>query len=137
MVLDDNYWNERITVNCNINIRGKLTEPQISFDLDLPKADQRILSRVTNLDESEKTKQVLSLLILGRFQPLPGLVFDPNALSGKMSASDVLSSQLSHWLSNIDENLELNVNYKTTQAQTDQQETALPRDQFEVLSRID
>jgi len=132
LVLDDNYWNERTTVNCDINLRGKLTEPQISFDLDLPKADQRIVSQVTNLDESEKTKQVLSLLILGRFQPLPGLVFDPNALSGKMSASDVLSSQLSHWLSNIDENLELNVNYQTAQTQTDQQETALPRDQFEV-----
>ncbi len=109
LTLDDNYWGERTQVNCLIKITGTLNKPVISFDLDLPKADQRIVSQVKNLDEAEKTKQVLSLLILGKFQPLPGLAFDPNQLASTMSATDVLSSQLSNLLSNIDENLELGI----------------------------
>ena len=115
LTLDDNYWEVRTPVNCLIHIKGKLTEPQISFDLDLPKADQRILSQIANLESAEKTKQVLSLLILGKFQPLPGLSFNPNQLAGNTSAADVLSSQLANLISNIDENLELGVNYKTGQ----------------------
>ncbi len=112
LTLDDNYWGERTPVNCLVKITGTLQKPEISFDLDLPKADQRIISQVKNLDEAEKTKQVLSLLILGKFQPLPGLAFDPNQLAGNMSATDVLSSQLSNLVSNLDENLELGVNYQ-------------------------
>ena len=115
LTLDDNYWNVRTPVNCLIHIKGKLTEPEISFDLDLPKADQRIISQVNNLESAEKTKQVLSLLIIGKFQPLPGLAFNPNQLTQNTSAADVLSSQLSNLISSIDPNLELGLNYQTAQ----------------------
>jgi len=115
LTLDDNYWNVRTPVNCFINIKGKLTEPQISFDIDLPKADQRISSQLDNLELAEKTKQVLSLLIIGKFQPLPGLTFNPNQIAKNTSAMDILSGQLSNLLSSIDPNLELGLNYQAAQ----------------------
>ncbi len=112
LTLDDNYWNVRTEVKCLIKITGTLTKPQISFDLELPKADQRIVSQVKNLEEAEKIKQVLSLLILGKFQPLPGLEFNPNQLTNPVYATDMLSTQLSNLLSKLNENLELGVNYQ-------------------------
>ena len=112
LTLDDNYWNVRTEVKCLIKISGTLTKPQIAFDLELPKADQRIVSQVKNLEEAEKIKQVLSLLILGKFQPLPGLEFNPNQLTNPVYATDVLSTQLSNLLSKLNENLELGVNYQ-------------------------
>ncbi len=115
LTLDDNYWNVRTPVNCLIHIKGKLTEPDVTFDLDLPKADQRITSQIKNLANSEKTKQVLSLLVIGKFQPLPGLTYNPNQATQSTSAADVLSSQLASIISSIDPNLELGLNYQTKQ----------------------
>ncbi len=112
LTLDDNYWNERTEVKCLIIIKGTLEKPELSFDLDLPKADQRITSQIKNLDKAEKIKQVLSLLVLGKFQPLPGLEFNPNQFANTMYATDILSSQLSNLLSKLNENLELGVNYQ-------------------------
>ena len=62
-----------------LNVDGALLEPEISFDLDMPEADQgslggAVYSRVQQLNqqEAELNKQVFSLLALNRFYPDSG-----------------------------------------------------------------
>src|SRR5690606_6337435 len=59
-----------------LNVDGVLLEPEISFDLDMPEAEQgslggAVYSRVQQLNqqEAELNKQVFSLLALNRFYP--------------------------------------------------------------------
>ncbi len=62
-----------------LNVDGALLEPEISFDLDMPEAEQgslggAVYSRVQQLNqqEAELNKQVFSLLALNRFYPDSG-----------------------------------------------------------------
>ncbi|WP_324023943.1 translocation/assembly module TamB domain-containing protein [Maribacter sp. BPC-D8] len=62
-----------------LNIDGQLTQPEISFALDMPESEQgnnggAVYSRVQQLNEqeSELNKQVFSLLVLNRFYPTSG-----------------------------------------------------------------
>lgn len=62
-----------------LNIDGQLMEPQINFNLDMPKDEQgavggQVYGRVQQLNqqEDELNRQVFSLLVLNRFYPDPG-----------------------------------------------------------------
>ncbi len=62
-----------------LNIEGELTQPQISFGLDMPEDEQgaiggQVYGRVQqiNQQENELNKQVFSLLVLNRFFPDSG-----------------------------------------------------------------
>jgi len=62
-----------------LNIDGELMQPQISFQLDMPEAEQgavggQVYSRVqqVNQQESELNQQVFSLLVLNKFYPNSG-----------------------------------------------------------------
>jgi hypothetical protein len=64
-------------------------------------------------------------LLIGRFQPLPGLTYDPNAntIAGTFNAGELISNQLNSMLANMGSNIDLDVNYitgdKTTTDQFD------------------
>ncbi len=123
LLLDDNYWNEKTPVNCYIHLKGNLLQPEIKFDISLPKADPRIASQISHLDETNKNLQFLSLLVLGKFQPLPGLVYNPQEQS--LNPSEFISSQLSAWISQINPNMDMDINYQGTGAQTEQIDVAM------------
>ena len=62
-----------------LNINGELERPEISFDLDMPEAEQgaiggQVYGRIqqVNQQEGELNRQVFSLLVLNRFYPEPG-----------------------------------------------------------------
>ncbi|TDS19126.1 uncharacterized protein DUF490 [Maribacter caenipelagi] len=62
-----------------LNIDGQLTQPEISFALDMPESEQgnfggAVYGRIQQLNEqeSELNKQVFSLLALNRFYPTTG-----------------------------------------------------------------
>ena len=62
-----------------LNIDGQLTEPKISFSLNMPEDEQgaiggQVYGRVQQLNqqEDELNRQVFSLLVLNRFYPDPG-----------------------------------------------------------------
>lgn len=59
------------------------------------------------MDEQELKKQVFSLIVLRRFTPPESF-----SMSGSVtnSVSELLSNQLSYWMSQVDENLEIDVN---------------------------
>ncbi|MBN2893141.1 MAG: translocation/assembly module TamB domain-containing protein [Bacteroidales bacterium] len=130
LMMSQEYENQKTQADCYINLKGPILNPSIRFSVKLPKADQRIAAQVDNLDDANMNKQFLSLLIFGRFQPLPGLTFNPDAniAAGAFNAGDLISNQLNSLLSNINTDVDLDVNYVTGNQQT--------TDQFDVAMSI-
>lgn len=120
LVLEDDFRDVKVPVECYLNISEDLQAPNVTFNLNLPKANERIVSQLNNLDAENLNKQVISLLILGRFQPLPGLTQDedPTDAAGVINTSEVLTNQLNHWLSKISDDFDFGVNWETGDAVT-------------------
>jgi hypothetical protein len=80
----------------NVSVEGR-GPVRLSFDFDAFKA---------RLDEQELKRQVFSLIILRRLSPL-----DAFSTSGSLanSVSELLSNQLSYWLGQVDQNLEIDL----------------------------
>lgn len=143
LLMDEKYSEEKTQADCFINLKGTIMNPEIRFSVDLPKADQRIAGQVNNLDDANMNKQLLSLLIFGRFQPLPGLTFDPNAnvAANAFNAGELISNQLNSLLSNLNSDIELDVNYVTGNEQTTDQfdvgfSTGLVNDRIRVTTDV-
>ena len=98
-----------------LDITGDLMSPEIDFgiaidnypenNLALRTAVETLKSSAT-LDTEELKRQVFSLIVLRRFSER-GSFDGSNAVSG--SVSELLSNQFSYWLSQVDENLEIDV----------------------------
>jgi hypothetical protein len=104
-----------------LNLEGAMRAPDITFDIVAPELPQTVsvanmpLSFVfdtfkNKLDEQELKRQVFSLIVLRKFQPLESF-----NTSGTLynSVSELLSNQLSYWMSQVDENLEIDVDLGT------------------------
>lgn len=101
-----------------LKLDGAMMSPQINFDIianELPNVVRMDNgSTVTlntdfkafkaKLDEQELQKQVFSLIVLRRFSSADAFI-SGGALSS--SVSELLSNQLSYWLTQVDQNLEI------------------------------
>jgi hypothetical protein len=111
-----------------------MLNPQINFDIiarDLPQnvqmADESGTSKGTlnldltftafkaKLDEQELKRQVFSLIVLRRFSPPESFDTSGSVVS---SLSELLSNQLSYWMSQVDENLEIDVDIASMDQET-------------------
>lgn len=95
-----------VRVNCLLNFSGKVKDPKVSFDLDLPTVNaeekQMLLSVIST--EEEMTTQVLYLLGIGRFYTNAGMQSDAELTAGAQSSAAMksfLSSTLSTQLNQI------------------------------------
>ena len=91
--------------------------PVIGMDIVLPTADQQTRNIVKNsiTTEEEKTKQFLSLLVLNSFYTEPGQAAGYNgstASAAGVATSELLSNQLSNWLSQISNDFDIGFNYR-------------------------
>lgn len=86
-----------------LNIDGELTQPKISFALDMPEEEQgsiggQVYGQVQqiNQQESELNRQVFSLLVLNRFYPEPGSDGSRGGVASiaRDNLNDALSDQL-------------------------------------------
>ncbi len=124
-VVNDPNLRRKYPVEVILKLDGPMLSPQINFDIDakdLPnsvpveggKAPVQLRLQFNafkaKLDEQEMKRQVFSLIILRRFSP-------PDAFetSGSLynSVSELLSNQLSYWLSQVDQNLEIDLDLGT------------------------
>jgi len=116
-------YKAKFPINVYLGLRGKLLEPEITLDVDMEMAKKAsnpylqqaavdLDNRMKN-DDQERNRQVFSLIILRKLMP-------PNSFSGIGSAttsslSEMLSNQLSNWVSQVDENLELTLDIDASQ----------------------
>ena len=102
-----------------LKLEGAMLAPLITFDIvanDLPNSvpmdtgapialNMEFKQFKAKLDEQELQKQVFSLIILKRFSPLDAFTASGGDLT--RSVSELLSNQLSYWLTQVDQNLEV------------------------------
>ena len=129
-------FNQRIPVMCKINLTKNLSNPEIKFDIELPTTEDRIRDEVEQYISSEEdmNKQILSLLVLGKFytpEYLRGTYSGSNNNLVGSTASELFSNQLSNWLSKISNDFDVGVNYRPgNQITNDEIELALSTQMF-------
>ncbi len=107
-----------VTTDCQLELSGKLLQPDIGYDIYLPYSDQGLRSQVASLitTQEEKGKQFLSLLILSRFFYSGPASTEEGSIGGGdiagVNASELLSNQLSNWLSQISNDFDVGVSYR-------------------------
>jgi Family of unknown function (DUF490). len=101
-----------INVECIIHLTESLLNPNISFGLRLPNANndikQTVFSVIDTTNQSVMMQQVLSLLVLGSFS-------NAGIRSGNVLFSnsfDVITNQISGWLSQISRDFDIDLHYK-------------------------
>ncbi len=113
----------RIPVVCEINLRNRLLNPNIDFGINLPTVDSQTRQYVEALLNTEEkiNRQFLSLLVINNFLPEQeyaraggaGSNFGLSATgAGMTTVSEFLSSQLSSWLSQLSNDIDLGVNFR-------------------------
>lgn len=127
-------YKKRIPVECQVYLTEKLMNPNIHFDINLPTADEESKTLVRNAINTEEklNKQFLSLLVLNSFmREQTGSEGNQNGTTstaglGTVTTSELLSNQLSHWLSQISDEWDIGVNYRPgDEISKDQVEVAL------------
>ncbi|HEX2922014.1 MAG TPA: translocation/assembly module TamB domain-containing protein [Bacteroidales bacterium] len=114
-ILHDEERTERVSVEPQIVLTGKLFNPNVKLDINLPDADEETktyLSNAISTDE-ELFMQFLSLLMLRRFYSDQSSLVSSSSSGTNMMASTTLEmffNQFSNWISN--DNLNLGINYK-------------------------
>jgi hypothetical protein len=104
-----------------LKIEGLMLAFQVSFDIqarDLPRniqlaesnrsvnLDIEFAAFKNKLDEQELYRQVFSLIVLRKFSPPESFNTSGSVVN---SVSELLSNQLSYWMSQVDQNLEIDV----------------------------
>jgi hypothetical protein len=110
-------YNKPMNVECHMHMSGSLMTPDIKFSITVPNANDKAKAQLANLTQDEINKQLLYLLILNRF-------YNPNQASGMgnemgsttnafgVTSSELLSNQLSNWLSQISKDFDVGFNYR-------------------------
>ena len=129
-------YQKRVPVECQIFMTEDLMSPELELTIDLPKSSEADRAQLSNLPDDELNKQFISLLFINRFQPLPGLDLGTSgttssAYSLSESTSELLSNQLSHWLSQISNDFDIGFTYRPgNELTSDEVELALQTQLF-------
>ena len=115
--------NRGYPVDLGLLINGPLSSPNIDFNIDVTDYPVKAIDTgngniyledvITNFknrirtDEHELNRQVFSLLVLRRFSEPESFISTQGSIGS--SVSEFISNQLSYWVSQVDENLEIDV----------------------------
>ncbi len=108
----------------NLSLQGEMLSPEIGFGIEVSEYPDNVvlqngatisLNALVNAfqsriaaDEQELKRQVFSLIILKRFSPENSFSVGGGQTIGS-SVSEFVSNQLSYWITQVDENLEIDV----------------------------
>ncbi len=113
--MNGDVYRRRIPVETILILEEKLFNPAISFEILIPGGDENtreLIERVVTT-EQEMNRQVFSLLVLNRFMPATTDQYNTALGYGVgNTSSELLSNQLSNWLSQISSDFEIGVNYR-------------------------
>ena len=137
---DDERSRTKILVDDRLTMTGKLMLPDVKYDIFLPSSDEAtrlILSNAIHSSE-DLNKQFISLLIQNRFVPYNPGGHSSGSSSGSgysnaagVNASEFLSNQLSNWLSQISNDVDVGVNYRSNrEMKSDEVQVALSTQLF-------
>ena len=118
LITSESGASSRRTVNCGINITGRLSNPEVNFAIDVPDLNPATQARVDGaLNTVDKVqKQFVYLLLAGNFLPAE----DSGITTGGSDAlfsnvSSIMSGQINNIFQKLDIPLDMGLNYQTTQ----------------------
>jgi hypothetical protein len=129
-ILKDEKFSERIPVECQINLSGKLFNPIVGFNIYLPLADEETRTYLKNVitTEEELSRQFLYLLVMQSFysDPSYGTSLTSTTTTGTsamaVTTTEMLSNQLSNWLSQISNDFDIGFVYRPGNKEINDQE---------------
>ncbi len=102
-----------------MHLDNQLMNPEVSFDIELPTADQNIQETVRSYTQTdlERNRQVLSLMVLNSFMTPYELRGDASGNpdygdAGSTLLSNFVSGTLNNWLSQISTDFNMGVKYR-------------------------
>lgn len=132
LISDTTSISSRHPVECGINITDKISNPRVSFSIDIPDIDPMIKSRVESAlsTEDKVQKQFLSLIISNNFLPdeQSGIVNNSSVLYSNVS--EIMANQINNIFQKLDIPLDLGLNYQPTETGTDIFDVALSTQLF-------
>lgn len=114
---ESNRSSRAVPVECFIHLTDRLTLPTVNFDIIVPSADSEVQSLIASAlaTPESKSQQFLYLIIANSF-----ISESSNSMSSSIGASatvatgfEMLSNQLSNWLSNDDDRIVLRYRPRT------------------------
>ncbi|MFN4298786.1 MAG: translocation/assembly module TamB domain-containing protein [Thermaurantimonas sp.] len=117
LLTDERYLNTRTQVDLLLKITGVMFQPEISFDIKVPRAAPMVQTEINNAlaDRDKLTRQAFSLLLLNSF------VTDDFALgttsSGATLVYDAFVSQISNLLGQRIKGVDIRLGYSQTNLQ--------------------
>lgn len=114
---NNNYLYQRIPVECVILLTDELINPTINFAINFPEENEMVKNELQQFinTEEEVNKQILSLIVLGKFytpEYMRGRYETQNPNMIGSTASELFSNQLSNWLSQISSNVDVGFKYR-------------------------
>jgi len=111
-------YRKRVPVEVVMNLRDKLMNPEIDFSVRLPSVDEGVRTQVNSVlsTEQEMNRQVFALIVLNRFVQPPAYAGSgsptTNSNVASTTTSELLSNQVSNWLSSLSNDFDLGFNYR-------------------------
>ncbi len=110
----------KVPVECILNLSDNITNPLVKFDINFPSLDSQTRSFIQSLfsSQDEINKQIFSLLMLNKFYKPDYMnatdVEERNMgyQAGVTTATEMVSRQLSRWLSKISNNFDIDFSYR-------------------------
>lgn len=105
-------------VNCIIGIGGRLNNPEITYDIELPNSEETTRQQVNGIINTEemKMREILYLLAFNKFYT-PDYLQSTSQIDGTAESLSLLSStvtgQLNNWINKVTKDLQLGFNVHT------------------------
>lgn len=129
-VTDDPIIKRKYPVIVLLKLDGPMLSPNVNFDIDGEEIPTNVVTTTgqsvrlklefdtfkSRLDEQGLLRQIFSLMVLRKLSPL----YNFESVGGRAlynSMSELLSNQLSYWLSQVDQNLEIDFDLGTLDQQ--------------------
>ena len=107
-------WKQKKDINVEMHLTDNLFNPEIDFDIVIPRVNESAKSALRNLvsSDQEMNKQVFSLLILNKFMTNRQDISDATVDVSLSTTSEMLSSQLSNMISKFSDDFDIGFNYR-------------------------
>ena len=130
----------RYNIDCFLDLDQELFDPAIHFNIGIPNIDkddeQLVFAQLDVNNEAQMNQQMISLLVLGSFSSTSSTT--PTAGAIGASSINVISNQLSNWLSQISKDFDVGINYRPSGQYTQEElEVALSTQLFNNRVLID
>jgi len=134
----DALQGQRVPVECVLNLKGNLLNPEIGFDLNFPDNNALLGNNASALENSMRRlraepelmqQQVVSLMLFGRFAPATGIApanNNQNINTGfNNTVSDLISAQASNLISKVIPGFDVSADFQTANSETQRTRTIL------------